>query len=102
MRTLVTIIVAMFAVACSQSDQNQAEATASDTGAKIEGAAKEAGSEIKEGYEKAKPGLEALGEKAEAAAKKGAQVAKREIHEATAPTPEEQAEQARQQPAASQ
>jgi len=99
MRTLVTIIVAMFAVACSQSDQRQAEATASDAGQNIEAAAKKAGTEIKEGYETAKPGLEALGEKAEEAAKTGAKVAKREIHEATAPTPEEQREQ--QQPAAS-
>ena len=93
MRTLVTILLAMFAVACSQSDRSQAEAGASDAGAKIEDAAKDAGTEIKQGYEKAKPGLEALGEKAEEAAKKGAKVAKREIHEATAPTPEEQREQ---------
>ena len=100
MRTLVTIIVAMFAVACSQSDQKQAEATASDVGGDIQAAAKDAGQEIKEGYETAKPGLEALGEKAEAAAEKAGKVAKREIHEATAPTPEEQAEQAK--PAASQ
>ncbi len=98
MRTLVTIIVAMFAVACSQSDQKQAEATASDVGSNIESAAKDAGAEIKEGYQEAKPGLEALGEKAEAGLEKAGKVAKREIHEATAPTPEEQRQQ---QPAAS-
>jgi hypothetical protein len=91
MRYLATILLAMLAVACSKADQHETEAAASDAGDHARVALSDAATEIRQGYEKAKPGLEALGDKAEKGLKKAGVAAKREIHEATAPTPQDEA-----------
>ena len=82
MRYFLSIVLAMFAVACTKTETT---GNLQKTDAEINQAADKAGDKIEEAYNDAKPELKELGKNIAEGAKEVGGAVKKEVHEATAP-----------------
>ncbi|MGZ8362319.1 MAG: hypothetical protein ACXW3D_00535 [Caulobacteraceae bacterium] len=86
MRYLFAIIAAMLAVACTKAETS---GNLKKADADINQAADKAGDKLQDAYQDAKPELKEIGQNIKEGAKEVGGAAKRQIHEATAPDPDD-------------
>jgi hypothetical protein len=88
MRSLIVILVAIFAVSCSKGEvrdnEHKADASVSSAGADLKEAAQKTGADLKVAADKAKPDIDRLGREAQSSLKAAGHDVKKAVHEATA------------------